>query len=172
MATEEDREYVEYVSAVLDRLRRTAYLLCGDGDRADDIVQATLVAVYLRWRKIRAVDNIDGYVHRILVRRYIDEHRTGWARVLLAWRQHDVEAPAGRDLEDAHAVRDALAKLSRGQRTVLVLRYFCDLSIEDTAAALGCSTGNVKSQSSRGLAALRDLLGEQWYPQSPARSMR
>lgn len=168
MSTDHDREYVEYVSAALDRLRRTAYLLCGDGDRADDIVQSTLMSVYLHWKKIRTVGNMDGYVHRILVRRYIDETRTGWARVLLAWRDHDVQAPAGRSVEDSHAVRDALARLTRGQRTVLVLRYFCDMSVRDTAAILGCSPGTVKSQTSKGLAALRDLLGDQWHPQPSA----
>jgi RNA polymerase sigma-70 factor (sigma-E family) len=163
LSAEEDQEYVEYVSAALDRLRRAAYLLCGDADRADDIVQAALVAVYLRWKKIRTVDNIDGYVHRILVRRYIDETRRGWARVLLAWRETETAAPAGRSVEDAHAVQVALAQVSRGQRAVLVLRFFCDMSVQETATVLGCSVGNVKSQTSRGLAAMRDLLGEDWH---------
>jgi RNA polymerase sigma-70 factor (sigma-E family) len=162
LSATEDREYVEYVSAALDRLRRAAYLLCGDADRADDIVQAALVAVYLRWKKIRTVGNIDGYVHRILVRRYIDETRRGWARVLLAWRDTETAAPAGPSVEDSHTVQAALAKVSRGQRTVLVLRFFCDMSVQETAIVLGCSTGTVKSQTSRGLATMRDLLGEDW----------
>lgn len=170
MSAEEDQEYVEYVSASLDRLRRTAFLLCGDGHRADDIVQAALVAVYLRWKKIRTVGNVDGYVHRILVRRYIDETRKGWARVLLAWRDPDTAAPAGPNVEDTHTVQAALAKLSRGQRAVLVLRYFCDMSVQETATVLGCSIGNVKSQTSRGLANMRGLLGEDWQArQSPTR---
>lgn len=162
MPAEEDREYVEYVSAALDRLRRTAYLLCGDADRADDIVQSALIAVYLRWKKIRTVGNLDGYVHRILVRRYIDETRRGWARVLLAWREADTAAPPGPSVEDTQAVQAALAKVSRGQRTVLVLRFFCDMSVQETATVLGLSTGTVKSQTSRGLATMRDLLGDEW----------
>lgn len=162
MSAEEDREYVEYVSAALDRLRRAAFLLCGDADRADDIVQSALVSVYLHWKKIRTVGNLDGYVHRILVRRYIDETRKSWARVLLAWRDTDTAAPAGPNVEDSHAVQAALARVSRGQRTVLVLRFFCDMSIQETATVLGLSTGTVKSQTARGLAAMRDLLGEQW----------
>jgi len=162
LSAEEDREYVEYVSAALDRLRRAAYLLCGDADRADDIVQSALVAVYLQWKKIRTVGNLDGYVHRILVRRYVDEARKSWARVLLAWRDTDTAAPAGRSVEDSHAVQAALAKVSRGQRTVLVLRFFCDMSVQETAAVLGLSAGTVKSQTARGLAAMRDLLGDQW----------
>jgi RNA polymerase sigma-70 factor (sigma-E family) len=166
LSTEEDRDYVEYVSAAFDRLRRTAYLLCGDGHRADDIVQATLVSLYLHWKRVRKVENLDGYVHRILVRRYIDERRAAWAKVLLAWRDTSVPAPAGRSVEDTHAVSDALATLTRGQRAVLVLRYFCDMSVQETAAALGCSAGTVKSQTARGLAALRDLLGEEWKPRT------
>lgn len=166
MSTEEDREYVEYVSAAFDRLRRTAYLLCGDGHRADDIVQATLVSLYLHWGRARKVESIDGYVHRILVRRFIDERRASWAKVLLAWRDTSKPAPPERSVEDSHAVSDALAGLPRGQRAVLVLRYFCDMSIQDTAAALGCTTGTVKSQTARGLAALRDLLGDEWQPRA------
>ncbi len=163
MSAEDDREYVEYVSAALDRLRRVAFLLCGDAHRADDIVQSALVAVYLRWKTIRTVGNIDGYVHRILVRRYIDETRKGWARVLLAWRDTGTAAAPAPSVEDSHAVQAALAKISRGQRAVLVLRFCCDMSVRETAAVLGTSVGTVKSQTSRGLAAMRDLLGEDWY---------
>lgn len=162
MSSDDEREYAEYASAALDRLRRAAFLLCGDAHRADDIVQATLVSVYLRWGKIRTVGNLDGYVHRILVRRYIDETRTGWARVLLAWRTPEIASPAGRSVEDSHAVQAALMKVPPSQRAVLVLRFFCDLSIQDTATALGCSVGNVKSQTSRGLEAMRGVLDEQW----------
>ncbi|GAA3783308.1 SigE family RNA polymerase sigma factor [Plantactinospora mayteni] len=162
MSVDEDREYSDYVSAALDRLRRTAFLLCGDVHRADDIVQATLIAVYARWSKVRAAGNVDGYVHRILMRRYIDEQRKGWARVLLTWPATERAAKPGRDLEDADAIAQALKSLSRGQRAVLVLRFFCDKSVEETAAILGCSTGTVKSQTARGLAAMRNLLNGQW----------
>jgi RNA polymerase sigma-70 factor (sigma-E family) len=162
LSAEEDDEYIEYVTVALSRLRRSAYLLCGDPHRAEDIVQSALVAVYLRWSHIKTVDNLDGYVHRILVRRYLDEGRRSWARVLLAWRTPESAIPAGPSVEDADAVRSALDTLSRGQRAVLVLRFFCDMSVQETAAVLGCSTGNVKSQTSRGLAAMRSRLGAQW----------
>ncbi|MEU5941792.1 SigE family RNA polymerase sigma factor [Micromonospora sp. NPDC047548] len=162
MSAEEDEEYVEYVSVALSRLRRSAYLLCGDAHRADDVVQSALVTVYLRWSKIRTVENLDGYVHRILVRRYLDETRRSWAKVLLSWRTPEPRSSAGPSVEDTDAVRSALAALSRGQRSVLVLRFFCDMSVQETATALGCSTGSVKSQTSRGLATMRRLLSEQW----------
>src|SRR5262245_61536015 len=75
MKAEAEREYVEYVSARLAHLHRAAYLLCGDGHRADDIVQATLTALYRHWDRATAAQNIDAYVHRILVRRFLDEKR-------------------------------------------------------------------------------------------------
>ncbi|MEU8819881.1 sigma-70 family RNA polymerase sigma factor [Actinoplanes sp. NPDC048796] len=139
------------------RLHRTAYLLCGDGHRADDIVQATLTALYVNWKRAAAADNIDAYVHRILLRRYFDDRRTRWSRVRLGDVPAAVTAVAAADerVEDRDELVTALRSLPKGQRAVLVLRFLDDLSVEDTARALGCSAGNVKSQSARGLAALR-----------------
>jgi RNA polymerase sigma-70 factor (sigma-E family) len=160
MRAEHEQEYVEYVSARLGRLHRAAYLLCGDAHRADDVVQATITSLYVQWRKARTAANLDGYVHRILVRRYLDEKRLAWSRVVLGAAAPERPAPHGYDVEERDRVTEALRALPRGQRTVLVLRYFCDLSVEETARALGCSEGNVKSQASRGLATLRDVLGQ------------
>lgn len=153
-----EREYVEYVRARLPRLHRTAYLLCADPFQADDIVQATLTALYVHWKRAAAADNLDGYVHRILVRRYLDERRRRWSRVLLGDRLPELPDPAGSGVEERDALLTALRALPKGQRAVVVLRYFGDLSVEATAEALGCSVGNVKSQCSRGLAALRTAL--------------
>ncbi|NUT35749.1 MAG: hypothetical protein HOV79_22060 [Hamadaea sp.] len=86
MPPDQEQDYVDYVSARLPRLHRTAYLLCADAHRADDIVQATLTALYVNWKRAAAADNVDGYVHRMLVRRYLDEQRRGWTRVLLGDR--------------------------------------------------------------------------------------
>ncbi|SCF08151.1 SigE family RNA polymerase sigma factor [Micromonospora mirobrigensis] len=154
-----EREYVEYVTARLPRLHRTAYLLCADAFQADDIVQATLTALYLNWSRAVGADNLDGYVHRILVRRYLDERRRRWSRVLLGDRVPELTAAPDDDVEARDELVTALRALPKGQRAVVVLRYFGDLSVEATAAALGCSTGNVKSQCARGLAALREALG-------------
>lgn len=162
-----EQEYVDYVSARLPRLHRTAYLLCADPHRADDIVQATLTALYVHWKRASAADNVDGYVHRILVRRYLDEQRRGWTRVLLGDRLPERPAadPFGDSaVEQRDELVTALRELPPGQRAVLVLRYFGDLSVEATAQALGCSTGNVKSQSARGLAALRTILSDRPGP--------
>ncbi|WP_127504434.1 SigE family RNA polymerase sigma factor [Actinoplanes solisilvae] len=167
MRADEEREFVEFVRGRLPRLHRTAYLLCSDAHRADDIVQTTLAALYVSWRKASAADNLDGYVHRILVRRYLDERRRGWSRVLLGDHPAPSASPgADHGIGERDALITALRALPKGQRAVVVLRYFGDLTVEQTAEALGCSVGNVKSQCARGLAALRGVLV------TPAESMR
>jgi RNA polymerase sigma-70 factor (sigma-E family) len=172
MRPELEREYAEYVSGRIPRLHRTAYMLCGDAHRADDIVQSTLTALYLNWKRVAAADNVDGYVHRILVRRYLDERRLRWSRVRLGPLPPDTltvpAAESGVDQRDE--LLTALRSLPKGQRAVVVLRFLNDLSVEATAEALGCSVGNVKSQCARGLVALREALGAQIRPAGQARS--
>jgi RNA polymerase sigma-70 factor (sigma-E family) len=158
MGPETEREYVEYLNARLSRLHRTAFLLCGDEHRADDIVQSTAVALYLNWKRVQSADNVDGYVHRMLVRQYLDTKRQFWSKVMLTARTLERPAPPEHGFDERSELAPALAQLPKGQRTVLVLRFYCDLSVEDTATAMGCSAGNVKSQSARGLATLRKLL--------------
>jgi RNA polymerase sigma-70 factor (sigma-E family) len=156
-----DGECAEYVAARLPSLHRAAYLLCGDAHRADDIVAGTVMQVYRYWHRVRAADNIDGYVHRSLVRRYVQERRLRWARVLLTDHVPERVGRPDSGVEDRQVLRDALARLTTAQRTVLVLRYFCDLPVGEVARILRCSEGNVKSHSSRGLAALRQVLGRE-----------
>ncbi|GAB7042481.1 MULTISPECIES: SigE family RNA polymerase sigma factor [Catenuloplanes] len=162
MQAELEQQYVEYVRSRLTRLRRSAYLLCGDWHRADDIVQATLTAVYLNWKHASRVGNLDGYVHRALVRRYLDERRLLWSRVRLGEIPEHAATVAGADdhVGERDELAAALQALPKGQRAAIVLRHIEGLSVEETAHALGCSTSNVKSQCSRGLASLRARLSE------------
>jgi RNA polymerase sigma-70 factor (sigma-E family) len=160
MADAIDEEYVQFVRSRLPALRRAAYLLCGDWTRGDDVVQRALTDVYVKWKRIRKVDNLDAYVRAVLVHRFIDEQRRGWARVQLIdqlpdrggddVRLHNVAA--GIDL------RSALAELPPRQRAVLVVRFFYDMSVEQAADALRLSPGTVKSQTSVALAAMRRRL--------------
>ncbi|WP_238013398.1 sigma-70 family RNA polymerase sigma factor [Dactylosporangium sp. AC04546] len=156
-----DQGYVDYVSARLPALHRAAYLLCGDAHLADDVVQQTITALYVHWSRARRADNLDAYVHRMLVRKLIDEKRLGWAKVrLLGWTpEPPPEPPFAEDLADRDEMTALLGTLPKGQRTVLVLRYLCDLSLAETAAVMRCSEGNVKAQASRALAAVRQALG-------------
>jgi RNA polymerase sigma-70 factor (sigma-E family) len=160
MRPDQEREYTDYVSGRLPHLHRTAYLLCGDPHRADDIVQATLTALYVQWKRVTAADNVDGYVHTILIRRYLDERRLRWSRVRLGDAPAHVASveAAEHGIVERDELMTALRALPRGQRAVVVLRYFGDLSVEATAEALKCSVGNVKSQCARGLVTLRAAL--------------
>jgi RNA polymerase sigma-70 factor (sigma-E family) len=161
---EHEREYVEYVTARLPALRRMAYFLCGDEHRGDDLVQQTMTALYVHWRRARTAANLDGYVHRMLVRAHLSERRLAWSsRVRLVEappERADLPIDAEADVDDRTVLRAALAKVPPRQRAALVLRFLCDQSVEDVAAILGCSPGTVKSQTSHGLAALRRLLAK------------
>ncbi|MDO3704370.1 SigE family RNA polymerase sigma factor [Micromonospora sp. C28SCA-DRY-2] len=164
MQATQRHEYVEFVTATTPKLRRTAYLLTGDQHRADDVVQQTLTKLYLKWPRVRGADDVEAYVHRMLVRVFQEERRSRWWGVRLLDRTPEPVPrgdPPGADeaVVDAVTLRRALASVPPGQRVVLVLRFYADLSVEQTAAVLDCSTGNVKSQTARGLAALR-----RWLP--------
>jgi len=155
--------YREYVSGRLDQLRRTAFLLCGDWHLADDLTSTALVKLYRHWRTASEAGNLDAYVRRILLRAWLDERRRPWRRErAFEWVPEPDTAPdPAADpsrVADRLAVLGLLAELPPRRRAVLVLRYFCDLSVEDTAEALGCSTGTVKSQTARALDDLRGRL--------------
>jgi RNA polymerase sigma-70 factor (sigma-E family) len=154
-----DAEFGEYLESRAAVMRRTAYLLCGgDWHRAEDLVQTTLTKIYVAWPRLRRDGNVDAYSRKIMVRSAIDESRRAHRR-----RESVVEelpevpaAPTG--VDEAGDLRRALARLPAGQRAVVVLRYWEDLSISETAEALGKSEGTIKSQAAKGLATLRRLL--------------
>jgi RNA polymerase sigma-70 factor (sigma-E family) len=157
--SDRDTGFVEYFAARSEAMRGTAYLLCGDWHRAEDLVQNAFTKLYLAWNRVSRHEVLDAYVRQVLVRLYLDERRRGW------WRRERVmnELPAERAVPpDAPANRlmvlQALAGVPPRQRAVLVLRYWEDLSIGETAALLQCSAGTVKSQAARGLDAMRTLL--------------
>ncbi len=157
----DEQQYTEYVTARLPTLRRIAYLLCGDSHRADDIVQNAITRLYIHWTRAKAADNIDAYVRTIVVRTFLNEQRTGWlSRVRLVRETPDRPVREGPDVETTEVLHAALARVPPRQRAVLVLRFLYDLPVADVAKILGCSAGNVKSQTSHGLAALRKHLGE------------
>lgn len=159
-----ESEYLEYVAAKSPWLRRVAFLLCQDWHRADDLVQSAITKLYVNWSRAAAVQHRDAYTRTILVNCYLTEQRTTWWRRVLPRAEPDEqiadEAPADRDPDLRLDLRTALAALPVGQRTALVLRFYCDLSVQETAELMSCSTGNIKSQTSRGLESLRRILGE------------
>ncbi len=156
--TTQDDDFSAYFAARAHSLRATAYLLCGDWHRAEDITQVAMTKLYLAWPRLREF-GMDAYARKVVVRTFLAENRRLWRR-----REHLTHEPPEPSTQDGDAdrrllVEAALATVPPRQRAVLVLRYWNDLSVEDTAEVLGCSTGNVKSQAARGIAALRRRLG-------------
>jgi RNA polymerase sigma-70 factor (sigma-E family) len=161
----DEQEFAEYFTARRDAVRRTAYLICGDWHRADDLAQTAFVALHRRWRKVRDKDALDAYVRRSLVRASIDESRRPWRREHSAEALPEaVHAEATDTVGDAVATRsalvDGLQQVPPRQRAVLVLRFLEGQSVTDVATTLKCTEGTVKSQTARGLDALRDALGD------------
>ena len=159
MSRSGDAEYCEYVAARLSWLRRLAAALCDDWQRADDLVQAALTKLYVHWGRVRAADHPDAYARTVLVREFLQERRSLWVRrVSLAGRVSDSSAAAV-DHDVVLDLRAAVAALPARQRATLVLRFYCDLSVEQCAEVLGCSPGTVKSQTARALETVRRALG-------------
>jgi RNA polymerase sigma-70 factor (sigma-E family) len=168
-----DREFAEYFAARRDAVRRTAYLLCGDWHRADDLAQTAFVALHRHWRSVRDKGALDAYVRRCVVRAAIDESRRPWRRERPVYAVPDVpEGAAGDRIGDTVATRQTLLVALRAvparQRAVLVLRFLDGLDVAATAQTLGCSAGTVKSQTSRGLETLRAALGGAFDDLRPA----
>lgn len=162
MDQRDEQEFAEYFAAKRDFVRRSAFLLCGDWHRADDLAQTAFVALHRKWSRIRDRASVDAYLRKTLVRAAIDESRRPWRRERQVDRLPEPE-PGGTRLDDQVATRtdliNALRAVPPKQRAVLVLRYFEGLDVAAVAAAMGCSEGNVKSQTARGLAKLRTALG-------------
>jgi len=162
------REFEAFVAASSTQLLRTAYLLCGDREHAEDLVQMTLLRTARRWHAARP--RPEAYARRVLVNLAKDRWRDLGRKPAEVRLGGTVDVATGFGEPELRIDRDqliaALARLSDGQRAVVVLRYFDDLSVDDTAAALRCSAGTVKSQTSRALAALRSALV---HPTEPAK---
>ncbi|WP_285749788.1 SigE family RNA polymerase sigma factor [Lentzea sp. NBRC 105346] len=155
-------EFTDHFDRCADKMRFTAYLLAGNWHEAEDVVQAAFLKLYLAGPKLARRDGLDAYLRQIVVRTFLSERRR------VRWRREKLtaelpEMPQGHEFSpDRLVLWNALGSVPAKQRAVLVLRYWHDLSVEETAEALGCSTGNVKSQASRGLTALKRRLGPEF----------
>jgi RNA polymerase sigma-70 factor (sigma-E family) len=144
-----------FLAARSTALLRTAYALTGDWHRAEDLLQTALVSCYGRWSRI---EDPEAYLRRTMVRAYLGWRRRRWVGELPTARVGGGRPDPGEHtaIELRGSVLAALATLPQRQRAVVVLRYYLDLSEAETAGTLGISVGTVKSQSSKGLAKLRD----------------
>lgn len=155
-----DDAFVAFVEARSPALLRTAYLLTGDVEEAQDLVQTALTNTYASWWRLRTDSALESYV------------RTSMARTVISWRRWHGRRPQVLMAEvperpgptwtpsDHEPLMWALGTLPPRQRAVVVLRYFEDLSEAQTALTLGCSVGSVKSQASRGISRLRSILSK------------
>ncbi|MFG2967002.1 MULTISPECIES: SigE family RNA polymerase sigma factor [unclassified Streptomyces] len=153
-----EREFREFAESRQAQLRRSAYLLCGDWYQAQDLTQTALMKLYVAWGRVSRDGNVDAYARTILTRTFIDQQRKG------GWREEPVseppDLPAGVPVapELQMVMREALMELPPRYRAVLVLRFWEDWTVEQTAHALQVTPGTVKSQSARGLAKLRAIV--------------
>ena len=146
-------DFCDWAASRQDRLLRAAYLMTGDRQLAEDIVQEAFIKVAMKWKKI-GHENPDGYVRRILYHDSVSWWRR--RREVPVERMADSAVPADPDAVDrVLAVRTALAALTAKQRAVVVLRYFEDLSEREVADVFNVSVGTIKSQTSAALARLR-----------------
>lgn len=151
----------EFVAARSASLLRTAYLVVGDHQLAQDLVQESLVKTYMAWRRLRDVRNAEAYARRVIVTTSIS-----WRR-RRSFHERPVEGMpeivVGGDMSDVVAAETdlwtQLHTLPPRQRTAVVLRYCEDLSVAQTSELMGCSVGSVKRHTSNGLAKLRDRMG-------------
>jgi RNA polymerase sigma-70 factor (sigma-E family) len=153
----DEDEFRRFVAARMEMLRGLAYLTCGDWQVAEDAVSTCLAKLYVRWGKVSSPER---YAARMVMRAVVDESRRPWRRERSASdAMPEVAMPdASEAVMEAIRVRHALRRLPAGQRAVLVLRFYADFNVEETAAALRLRPGTVTSQTVRGLATLRRLL--------------
>lgn len=166
MTSTENDEFWEYVAARRHRLVRFAYLLTGDHGHAEDLTQSALLQAFRGWHRIETTP--DAYVRRIM----INLSHSWWRRLRfdLHLFGQPPEVAAASDDHAAYEQHDelwqAVLALPNGMRAVIVLRYFEDYSVADTAAVLGMSPGTVKSQAARGLRKMREHLSAEADPDS------
>jgi RNA polymerase sigma-70 factor (sigma-E family) len=154
-----DEEFGQFMRGRWPAMVRLAYALTGDAGHAEDIAQTAFTRAYAAWPRVRGAGDPDAYVRRIV----INENRKRFRKHRVPEDLHadppaiaaTAASQAAAGPEERQALLDALNRLGPRQRAVVVLRYWLDLSEAETAAALNCSVGTVKSQASRALATLR-----------------
>jgi RNA polymerase sigma-70 factor (sigma-E family) len=157
---QDEEEFRQFVATRMDSLRGVAFLTCGNWQSAEDAVSNALTKLYVRWGRVNSPHS---YAYRMVIRAAIDEVRRPWRRerstshTLLDHAESDRSAA----IDERLRIQGALRQVPPGQRAVLVLRFFEQLSVEEVAEVINRSPGTVKSQTARGLATLRAVLSAQ-----------
>ncbi|WP_331452453.1 SigE family RNA polymerase sigma factor [Streptomyces sp. SS162] len=155
--------FARYVRGARPALRRNAFVLVGDWFAADDLVQQTLITVYRHWNRLERHDALSAYTRTVMVRLFVSDRRKHrWTRELLHDSMPEPEPKPGEATRvgDRLVLLAALAALTTRQRSLIYLRYWEDLSVEETAQIMNCSSATVRSSASRALRILRQRLDE------------
>ncbi|MEU9275926.1 SigE family RNA polymerase sigma factor [Streptomyces sp. NPDC048342] len=160
MSQKAGEDYVEFAAARAGHLYRSACLLtAGDTHLAEDLVQEALGRIYVRWGRVSRAENPAGYAQTVLSRTFL-AHRRRFSSRERARDSFPEMADTGADPSLRLTLLDALARLPAKDRAVVVLRYWEDRSVHETADALNMSSAAVRTRCVRALARLRELLGE------------
>ena|SRR5438093_498987 len=141
-----------------ERVVNAAFLIVGDREEALDVAQETYARAYERWTQVRSMENPEGWLYRVCVNLSISSRRRAWRRV---------RGQGAASLEQSFEASDpalarALERLTPAQRSVIVLRFYLDQSVETTSELLGKRPGTIRALTSQGIARLRDDLGSSW----------
>lgn len=149
--------FTDFATRNAPLMHRTAYLLVGDWHTAQDLVQETLARAFVAWRRIQAADAPEAYLRRMLINqaRQTWRHQTARPEKLVAAAPEQAVADSDTAWDDRDALLKALASLPLRQRATVVFRFLDGLSVNETADAMNCSTGTIKSQTSKALRALQ-----------------
>jgi RNA polymerase sigma-70 factor (sigma-E family) len=156
--SEDGRTFADFVSREQPALLRLAVLLTGDRGHAEDLVQTALLKTYRHWPRISAGGSPAAYVRRVLVTSHTSWRRRLWTTEQVVEVLPDRADPGSGPTDPDEDLRAALRALPPRMRTAVVLRYYADLSEQQAAEAMGCSASTVNTQTTRGLARLRELL--------------
>jgi RNA polymerase sigma-70 factor (sigma-E family) len=151
-----EEQFDGFVQRVSPRLLRAAWLLVGDWPSAEDLVQTAFERTWPKWTNLPDDEQRLAYLHRVLTNTFLRGRRRRWTGEIAVG-----ELPHGPGVDETDGlvlragVLDAVRRLPPRQRAVIALRYLADLSEAQTAAAMRCTVGTVKSASARALATLR-----------------
>jgi RNA polymerase sigma-70 factor (sigma-E family) len=152
-------EFTRFAGDSSQRLRSSAYQLCRDWHLAQDLAQTTLTKLFLNWDRVAGSDNLSAYAQKVLLRTYLDHRRRRSSTESTPGELHEPSYSVNHDLRVT--MMDALGRLPARDRTIVLLRYFADQSVEQVAAELNVPITVVKSQTRRSLIKLKTILSRE-----------
>lgn len=154
---ERDEQFTRFAVEAYPRLVRLAYVMSGDSDRAKDLTQETLTRVYVAWPRIHNLNQPFGYARATMINLNRDwgRRRSTRSEISVADIPEQHAPPAGVEITNTQALRDTVRALDSRERTAIVLRYYEDLTEQESAELMGCSVAAIKSLTHRAMTKLR-----------------